>query len=529
MRIEIQRGFLMKKCVLVVMALCCCFFNANMSFAEQKADFGGAGRYAAVGFAIDGKGYVGTGYDGATSYKDFWAYDPDTNAWTQKADFGGAGRYAAVGFAIDGKGYVGTGYNGETNYKDFWTYDPTANTWTRKADFGGVRRNGAVGFVIDDKGYVGTGGDGSTNYQDFWVYDPTTDAWTSKAAFGGEARIFAVGFAIGSKGYVGSGLNGSAKYSDFWAYDPVTNTWLQKTDAGAAARYGVVGFAIGSKGYAGTGYDDSVNYKDFGEYDPATDTWTPKVDFEGAERGFSVAFVIGSKGYIGLGLGGSTKYNDLWEYDPTIDITPDPFTFVDQTEVAWNSTITSNAITVSGIEAKIVISIEGGTYSINGGDYTSETGTVSNGDIVTVRQTSSSIFHTTTDATLTIGSVSDTFSVTTKYIYDEGESGPCFIATAAFGSPLAGQVKILRQFRDRYLLTNGWGRKFVAWYYRNGSVAARFIEDKPLIKIAVRTALYPLVGFAWLLISGYLSVVLLGFLLAAFLVYRYRPGQSKIA
>lgn len=109
------------------------------------------------------------------------------------------------------------------------------------------------------------------------------------------------------------------------------------------------------------------------------------------------------------------------------------------------------------------------------------------------------------------------------------KADPALLPRPAFESPLAGQVKILRQFRDRYLLTNGWGRKFVAWYYRNGSVAARFIEDKPLIKIAIRTALYPLVGFAWLLISGYLSVVLLGFLLVAFLVSRYRPGQSKIA
>ncbi|MCK7505144.1 MAG: hypothetical protein MZV70_14380 [Desulfobacterales bacterium] len=101
----------------------------------------------------------------------------------------------------------------------------------------------------------------------------------------------------------------------------------------------------------------------------------------------------------------------------------------------------------------------------------------------------------------------------------------CFIATAAFGSPLARQVNILRQFRDKYLLTNALGKKFVAWYYRNGPVAASFIKDKPLAKMAVQAALYPLIGFSFLLISGYLPFVVVGLLLAALLFFRFRPKK----
>jgi hypothetical protein len=70
-------------------------------------------------------------------------------------------------------------------------------------------------------------------------------------------------------------------------------------------------------------------------------------------------------------------------------------------------------------------------------------------------------------------------------------------------------VEILRQFRDRYLLTNDLGRKFVAWYYRNGPVAANYIKDKPLVKAAVRLALYPLIAFSLLLINGVLPYLLL--------------------
>ncbi|HNY51734.1 MAG TPA: hypothetical protein PLV50_14960 [Smithella sp.] len=137
------------------------------------------------------------------------------------------------------------------------------------------------------------------------------------------------------------------------------------------------------------------------------------------------------------------------------------------------------------------------------------------------------------------GSVTvDTGSIIDDYFYaNEGVSEEshtkksgndyCFIATAAFGSPLAKQVQILRNFRDRYLLTNAAGQKFVAWYYQNGPVAAAWIKDKPLAKAAVQVALYPLIGFSFLLLSGYMPAAALGFLLTAFFFVRFRENKFR--
>lgn len=97
-----------------------------------------------------------------------------------------------------------------------------------------------------------------------------------------------------------------------------------------------------------------------------------------------------------------------------VDTTPNSFTFTDQTNVALSTEIVSNVITISGINAAADINIIDGEYSINGGAYTNADGTVSNGNTVTVKHTSSDQNGADTDTTLTIGGISDTFTSTTK-------------------------------------------------------------------------------------------------------------------
>jgi hypothetical protein len=98
---------------------------------------------------------------------------------------------------------------------------------------------------------------------------------------------------------------------------------------------------------------------------------------------------------------------------PGVDRVPDQFTFIDRVDVPRDTFITSNAITVTGINAPTRIWILGGRYSVNGGPFTFFPGKVNNGDTVRVRVRSSERFATTVTAKLSIGGVSDRFSVTT--------------------------------------------------------------------------------------------------------------------
>ncbi|EYB68620.1 hypothetical protein DEIPH_ctg019orf0036 [Deinococcus phoenicis] len=96
---------------------------------------------------------------------------------------------------------------------------------------------------------------------------------------------------------------------------------------------------------------------------------------------------------------------------PPADTTPDPFSFKEQKDVVPGSTVTSNEVTVTGINAPAPISVTGGTLLING--QTSTQTTVRAGDKVAVKLTSAATLSTPVSATVTIGGQSATFTVTT--------------------------------------------------------------------------------------------------------------------
>jgi hypothetical protein len=108
-----------------------------------------------------------------------------------------------------------------------------------------------------------------------------------------------------------------------------------------------------------------------------------------------------------------------------------------------------------------------------------------------------------------------------------GGGGGCFITTAAFGSPLAPEVVILREFRDRYLLTNLPGQVFVSLYYAWSPPVARLISKHESLKVLARSTLYPTIILSQAIIKnprdpGLLSLSLLLFI--GWILIRRRRG-----
>jgi hypothetical protein len=99
---------------------------------------------------------------------------------------------------------------------------------------------------------------------------------------------------------------------------------------------------------------------------------------------------------------------------------------------------------------------------------------------------------------------STTISMDSSYSIQANFSGGarCFIATAAYGTPMAEEIQVLRRFRDRYLLPNPVGRVFVDLYYSTSPPIAGFISEHPDLKPIVRTGLLPVVAVSTLVIRG---------------------------
>ena len=101
----------------------------------------------------------------------------------------------------------------------------------------------------------------------------------------------------------------------------------------------------------------------------------------------------------------------------TQDLTPNAFSFAPVTGAEIATLTTSADVTVSGVTGSVPVSVSGvigAEYQIDGGAWTSTNGSVEAGQAVRVRLTSSGSFGTESVATLTIGTVSAPFSVTTR-------------------------------------------------------------------------------------------------------------------
>ena len=88
-------------------------------------------------------------------------------------------------------------------------------------------------------------------------------------------------------------------------------------------------------------------------------------------------------------------------------------------------------------------------------------------------------------------------TVTSASTPSGGGGGGCFIATAAYGSTMEPHVKILREFRDRFLLESSIGKAFVNFYYKHSPPIADLISKHGNWRGLVRISLLPVAGMSW--------------------------------
>ena len=166
----------------------------------------------------------------------------------------------------------------------------------------------------------------------------------------------------------------------------------------------------------------------------------------------------------------------------------------------WTTKLDLTAPPASPVRYDLTISnsIGGSITNPGEGTFTYDIGTVVNlmaspgagyqfvnwtGDVATIANV---------DAASTTITMQGDYSIIANF--EEGEVPPpfpmpCFIATAAYGTPTAEQIDVLREFRDVVLLESTVGSQFVALYYQLSPPVANFIAGNELLRTLVRELL----------------------------------------
>ncbi len=267
------------------------------------------------------------------------------------------------------------------------------------------------------------------------------------------------------------------------------------------------------------------------------------------EAGAPIA--AGLNGVVMDGLPGDPATDDSGNYTATADhgfsgtVTPTKagYSFSPSSRVYTN--VTSHQpdqnYTASIIQHTLIIAVGsrgGGTTNPTAGSYTHDYGTQ-----VQVTATPDSGYQfsswaggasgTTNPITITMDADKTIIAnfASTSSGNGDGEKKACFIATAAYGSPLHPHLDILRDFRDKYLMPNGFGRRLVKLYYRYSPGIANFIAEHKVLKAAVRVNLIPVIAFSSLMVHFgpvATAVVLVFMLVFPILFMRFYPGRVRV-
>lgn len=340
----------------VALTFCNCEYDHDLlGNWKSRGECRGKARGGATCFVIDGKAYIvgGIGYYKIEEYYlDTWQFDPEGRSWTQYDTVPASkGRSYGMGFAVNGKGYYGTGIGKEgIYYNDFFEFDPSkeaGSQWTVTDTFPGAPVYGGVGFSIDGIGYAGLGqtkalGPSNTIY----AFNPENEAgkkWSIVPNINPAKRVNGSIFIIDDRAYFFGGVSNSMYVYDFERFDPSIekgdNRWFKisqdfkedyrKDNLTKLYRQKAAAFAINGRGYicGGSGSAGIGAMSDVWEYIPfgGRDNlgyWTEVASFEGYTRYGACSFAIDGVGYVICGQNGSGLtgyYDDVWEFCPQED------------------------------------------------------------------------------------------------------------------------------------------------------------------------------------------------------------------
>ena len=125
-------------------------------------------------FTIGQKGYFVTGLinGSVSSVNTTMEYDANTDTWAIKTPYPAGNTFSAIGFAINGEGYVGTGFTG-TLIDVMYHYNPVNNIWNQETNWPTGSRQWAVSCVSGNRAFVGTGNStGGLLFNDWWEFIP---------------------------------------------------------------------------------------------------------------------------------------------------------------------------------------------------------------------------------------------------------------------------------------------------------------------------------------------------------------------
>ena len=461
--------------------------SGNVLWTRQ---FGTSGWDYAHGVAVDSSGNV---YAAGSFSSDAYVRKLDSSGnvlWTRQ--FGTDFIAYDVVVDISGNSYV----SGSTGLAYVRKLDSSGNVlWTSQF---GSSRVAAYKAAVDISGNIFVSGETNSAFPG-QTYAGGSDAFVSKldssgnvlwtSQFGTSGNDYADGVAVDSLGNVyaagpaGGALPGQQHYGGY--YDAFVIKFTDTTAPTAAITYSVAGpYKSGSSVTITATFNEAMADSPVVQIAVSgASTLAATAMTKTSTTVYTYAYTVGAgngTATVAMSIGTDVAGN-IVTAAPTSGAT---FT-VDNTAPTNQNTVFATSMTKNGGASVTIVSSGDATNNI----WFAPSGTTTFAASATMTKTVSGT-ATTILAPATAG---------TYYLYVIDAAGnisslstatltvtSCFIATAAYGTPAAEQIGVLRQFRDEVLLNNEFGAAFVTLYYRTTPPIADFISEHEVLRTIVR-------------------------------------------